>query len=163
MSVNTLLGIALVVSVILFFAAARFTRADRGRALRALVGGALASAVGLVLDICGTWAGLWYYQGDYTTHGPWIVYVAVMFAEGALAMIGWYLAGRFGNAALAVFVLVVAAGLTIQDYLIANSPFRVQIISPGIAPAVCDLLLWAVVTAVGLGTLRALSGPAKAG
>lgn len=163
MKLDALAWIPLVVAVILFCVIAYFTRADRRHVLSALIGGTLASGVGLLLDVFGHRLGLWYYLGAHISHGPWLVYVAVGFAQGAVALIGWRLAQRFNNALLAFFVFAVAAGLTGQDYLIANSPERVQIIAPGIAPAVGDLLLWIVVTVISVGTLRVLSGSAWAG
>ena len=158
MKLNALMWIPVVLAVIIFCAAAYFTRADGRRALSALIGGALGSGVGLLLDVFGYWVGLWYYQGAHISHGPWLVYVAVAFAQGAVALLAWRLAQRFSMGTVAFFVFFVAAVLTSQDYLIANSPFRVQIISPGLAPAIYDLMLWIVVTTVSVWTLRLLAG-----
>jgi hypothetical protein len=162
MKLNALMWIPLIASAVLFCAVAYFTRADGRRVLSALIGGALASGVGLFLDVCGYWTGLWYYQGAYVSHGPWLVYVAVAFVQGAVALFSWHLTQRFSNMFLVFFVFFVASVLTSQDYLIANSPFRVQIISRGLAPAVYDQMLWLLVTTVSVWTLRVLSGAARA-
>lgn len=158
MKLNALMWIPLVVAVVIFCAAAYFTRADVRRALSALIAGALGGGAGLLLDMFGYWVDLWYYQGAHISYGPWLVYVAVAFAQGAVALLGWRLAQRFSVALVAFLVFFVAAVLTSQDYLIANSPLRVQIISPGFAPAIFDLMLWIVVTAVSVRTLRLLAG-----
>jgi hypothetical protein len=160
MKLNVLAWIPLVVAVIFFGVAAYFTRADRRHVLNALIGGALAGGIGLLLDVGGYLASLWYYLGAHVSHGPWLVYVAVGFAQGVVALIAWGLAQRFNNVGLVIFVFFVASVLTSQDYFIANSPYRIQIISPGIAPAIYDLLLWLTVTTVSVWTLRALSGSA---
>jgi hypothetical protein len=158
MKLNALMWIPLVVAVIIFCAAAYFTRADGRRALSALIGGALGSGLGLLLDAGGYWVGLWYYLGEHSSHGPWLVYVAVAFAQGAVALYARRLSQRFSMAFVAFFVFFIAAVLTTQDYVIANFPFRVQIISPGLAPAIYDLMLWIVVTAVSVWILRLLAG-----
>jgi hypothetical protein len=161
MKLNALAWIPLVVAIILFGVTAYFTRADRRHVLSALIGGALASGIGLLLDVGGYYLDLWYYLGAHISHGPWLVYVAVGFVQAAVALIAWRLTQRFNQGALVIFVFFIASVLTSQDYLIASSPFRVQIIAPGPAPAVGDQLLWLLVTTISVATLRVLTGAGR--
>ena len=158
MKLNALMWIPLAVAAVIFCAAALFTRAGGRRVLSALICGALGGGVGLLLDMFGYGVGVWYYQGAHISHGPWLVYVAVAFVQGAVALLGWHLAQRYNVVFAAIFVFFVAAVLTSQDYVIANSSFRVQIISPGFGPAIYDLMLWILVTTVSVWTMRLLAG-----
>ena len=161
MKLNAPAWIPLVVAVILFCVTAFFTRAGIRHVLSSLVGGVLAGGAGLLLDVGGYWLALWHYLGAHVSHGPWLVYAAVAFVQGAVALIAWRLTERFNNGALVIFVVFVASVLTSQDYLIADSSYRVQVISPGISPAVYDQMLWILVTAISVGTLRTLTGSAR--
>ena len=64
-------------------------------------------------------------ERTHLTRGVAVVYVAVAFVQGAVALLGWHLAQRFSMAfgpGVLRFSLRCLAVLTSQDYLIANSP-----------------------------------------
>jgi hypothetical protein len=157
MTTGKLLGLA-AVFLVLFLVAAHRSRATRKRILGALLGGFVASAAGVGLDVLGTRLGWWYYTGASDAHGPWPVYVGVVFLEGAVALLGWRLTRRFGPAALALLVPAVALCTTASDFIAAGQPNPVQVIAAGRAPKAGDFLLWSAITALGLLVMRVFAG-----
>jgi len=157
MNIGKLLGLA-AVFLVLFLVVGRLSQATPQRSLGALLGGLVASAAGAGLDVLGHRLGWWYYVGASDAHGPWLVYVGVVFLEGALALLGWRLVRRYGPPALMLLVPGAALCTTAADFIAAGKPNPVQVIAPGPVPKVGDFLLWSTITALGLLVMRVFVG-----
>jgi hypothetical protein len=144
--------------IVLLGAAIYFTHAGAKRAFGALIGGIVAAILGLGLDVVGANLGWWRYTGPSSSHAPLLVYLAVAFVWSGLSLISWRLGQRLGWKVQAILIIVIPVFATIQDYLVAGSKYRTQIISPGIVPAVGDVMVWLAVTVTAQGILSALAG-----
>ncbi len=148
--------------LVLLGLAAYFTRATPRRLLGALVGGVAATVLGVGLDVAGHSLGWWHYTFVTTPYGPPLMYVAVGLWYGAgVALIGWRVTRRFGGRGQAAFIGFMTVYGPIRDYVgVAATGGAIQVITPGIAPAVGDAALWATIIAVAQGVMRLVAGPA---
>lgn len=139
-----------------------FTRATLRRLLGALVGGGAATLLGVSFDVAGHSLGWWYYVGVTTPYGPPLIYVALGLWYGAgVALIGWRITRRYRWRGQVSFIGFMAVYGPIRDYVgVALSKNRIQVIAPGIMPAVGDVILWASVVAVAQGMMRLVAGTA---
>lgn len=148
------------VSVVVFVAVGRLTRAAGRAVVAALFGGIVASAAGCALDVLGTRLGWWLYTAPGATHAPRLVYAGVAFLQGAVALIASRIATRFGAAIVALWVAVVAGGFTAQDFILSMLPNPVQVMTAGLVSLIGDFLLWSIVTTTGIVVMRLLAGEA---
>ena len=162
MSVGELITVLLIVMPAAFAAASLFTHAPGRRIVAALAGGLVAAFIGAMLDAVGHGLGLWYYVTASPDHAPWPVYAAAGFLQGAIALVGWRIRLRFDQFGLVLWIAAAAAGLTIQDYVAAALGPKVQIIAPGIAPAIGDFVVWSIVTSLTFLLMNGLASPGKA-
>ena len=163
MPFSLLLAVLLVAMPLFYFAAGLLTKATPQRGVAALAGGTVAALLGAGLDAVGTAIGLWHYEvppGSY--HAPWGIYLAVAFMEAAVALIAWWLQVRFGSGALLIVIGVLAVGSTIQDYVAAKIVHpTVQVIAPGIVPAIGDVIVWSAVVSSAIAVMYTLAGSAR--
>ena len=111
---------AVVIAAVFWFVAWR-TRAPRAVIVSAFVGGLLAGAVNVGTDAAAHHFGWWRYPEATTPFGPLLYYVEAGIGCGALAIVAWWLARRFGAAAVVVFVLLLTAYGPIRDAATANA------------------------------------------
>ena len=158
MTLRLLMGVVLTGLALFFVATSLLTRAPRRRIVAALVGGVGGGVVGAALDAVGHWLRLWDYVVGNPAHAPWPIYLGVAFAQAALALIAWRIGMRFSVYVQLAFIGVVAAAATAQDYIAAAVGPKVQVIAPGIAPAIGDFLVWSAVTSTALAIMYTLAG-----
>ena len=84
--------------------------------------------------------------------------IVVIFAF--LALVGWRIVRRFGMRGLAVSLGVLAVVGTLRDYYVAGKLMNIIVFTPGVAMAMIDGVLWAGLTALAIGVMRVVSGPA---
>lgn len=156
-----ILASASCVYVSLLIAAIYLTRATLRRVLGALAGGAVVALVGVGIEGLAHARGWWRYTAADTPYGPLAIYPLLVVAFAFLALIGWRIQRRFGLRGLAVFLTILAIVGTVRDYLIAGHVMGLVVFAPGIALAIIDALLWAGLTALAIGVMRAVSGPAR--
>jgi len=158
MTVGLLVTVLLIAMPVVFFLASLFTRAPGKRIVAALSGGLIAAFIGAGLDAVGSRLGLWHYVTASPDHAPWGIYIAAGFLQGAAALIGWRIHQRFGLIGLVLWIGAVAVGSTVQDYVAAAFGPKVQIIAPGLEPAIGDFIVWTIVTSVTVTLMFAFAG-----
>src|SRR5262249_53998084 len=106
-----------------------FTRATPRRVAGAVIGGILATCVGVVLDVIGDRIGSGHYTLVRAPYGPLPMYVAVALWYGmTVQLIGWRIARRFGFSGLVGFIAFMSAYGPARDYVgIALTQGRVQV------------------------------------
>jgi hypothetical protein len=144
----------------LLLAAIYFTRATTRRVLGALAGAGAVALVGAVVEGVAHAQGWWRYTSDDTPYGPLAIYPLLVVAFAFLALIGWRITRHFGWRGLTVFLGILAVVGTLRDYLIAGSLMGLIVFAPGVVLAIIDAFLWAGLTALAIGVMRLVSGPA---
>jgi hypothetical protein len=136
------------------------TRAPRRRFVGALVGGAAVAAVGVGVEGLCQSLGLWHYPSVAGRYGPPAMYPVIFLMWAGYSLIGWRVARRFGGRGEIVFLAAIAIAGTLRDFAIAWLMPGVIVFSPGAAIVVIDLLCWFGLTALALGMMRMVAGPA---
>ena len=159
--------IGTVVAPVLFAASILLTRA-RGRQILGGVAGA--AAYGLTTfawDHIAAMAGWWHYPYDPRATGQAFALdlIAGVVAGGAFGLVGWRLTGRFGRRGLAGFLIAWSTWGAIHDLggsvLFAAS--NLMTFTPGVAPAIADVLNYATSAAAAQLAIRLIAGPAPTG
>jgi hypothetical protein len=138
-----------------------FTRATTRRVLGTLAGGVAVAVVGAGVEAFAHAQGWWRYTSDDTPYGPVALYPALVAVFAFLALIGWIVTRRFGWRGVVVFLAVLAVAGALRDYLISGKLMGLIVFAPGILLAIIDGFLWAGLTALAIGVMRLVSGPAR--
>ena len=155
------LQLLLVLAVVGVFAViAFFTRAGPRRIGAALVASVAVGFFVAVVDALAYGPGLWRYPIVDTPIGPPAFYVASGLGYGGGAgLVGWRLVRRFGPRAFGWFVAFFMAYGPLRDYVGAASSGLI-VFGPGPVPPIADSLAWGAGTALGLGIVLGIGGPA---
>jgi hypothetical protein len=137
-----------------------FTRATTRRISGALAGGAVVAVVGAGIEAFAHAQGWWRYTSDDTPYGPVALYPVLVVIFAFLALIGWVVTRRLGWRGVAGFLAVLAVVGALRDYLISGKLMGLIVFAPGILLAIIDGFLWAGLTALAIGVMRLISGPA---
>src|SRR5437899_3034031 len=158
---STELQLLLVLAVVGALAViAFFTRAGPGRIAAALVASVVVGFFVAVVDALAYGPGLWRYPIVDTPIGPPAFYVASGLGYGGGAgLVGWRLVRRFGPRAFGWFVAFFMGYGPLRDYAGAASSGLI-VFGPGPVPAIADSLAWGAGTALGLGIVLGIGGPA---
>jgi serine/threonine protein kinase len=151
------------VVVVLFGAAAYFTRANARRTMGALAGGVVFIRVmleGVALeDSMGLGHFTWVIKPE-SLLPIWLSGVPY----GAMGMLlGWRVIRRFGWRGNLVFLAVVGISGPCRDYLSSSIMQLVAPVHGVVLPWVLDSIVWIASIAAGLGVMRLVAGPAAAG
>jgi hypothetical protein len=141
-------------------AATYFTRAGVRRIAGALAGGVVVAIFGLGVEALAHKRRWWRYTSEDTVVGPLAMYPLIVVIFAFLALIAWRISRRFGLRGLAVSLGVLAVVGTLRDYLVAGKLMDMIVFAPGPVVAIVDGLLWAGLTALAIGVMRLVSGPA---
>jgi hypothetical protein len=136
------------------------TRATPRRVLGALAGGLAVAIVGVGVEVLFQTLGFWHYPSVDRPYGPLMMYPVILLMWSGYSLIGWRVARRFGWRGAALFLAAVTTLGTLRDFVIAWRMPDVIVLSPGIATVLIDLLCWCGLTALALGVMRLVAGPA---
>ena len=89
------------------------------------------------------------------------MYPVLIVMMAFLSLFGWVVMRRFGGRGLFVFLAVLAAVGALRDYFISGKLMGLIVFAPGISLAIIDAALWAGLTAISIGVMRLVSGPAR--
>jgi hypothetical protein len=142
-------------------AAVYFSRATTRRVVGALAGGVAVALVGPGVEAFAHARGWWRYPHDDTPVGPLAMYPVLVVMMAFLALFGWVVMRRFGWRGLIVFLGVLAVVGALRDYFISGKLMGLIVFAPGILLVVIDAALWAGLTALAIGVMRLVSGPAR--
>lgn len=158
---NALLFAAYAVYGSILLLAFHFLRTTARERWSALAGGLAAAVAGLAIEAAAHALGWWSYTMGDTPIGPPAIYPALVIVFAFLALIGSRILRRFGLRGFAAYLLVLAIVGTARDFLIAGRLLKLAVFAPGPAMIVCDCLLWAGLTALATGVMRAIAKPAR--
>ena len=161
MTLQLMLVVASGVYLVVFVAAAWFTRATSRRVKSALIGGAAVAITGVGVECLAHAAGWWRYPSVETPYGPPLIYPVVILLFAALSLVGWRVARRFGWRGQAVFICAVTILGTLRDYRVAAWFPQFIVFAPGMATVIVDAACWAGLLALALGVMRLVAGPAR--
>ena len=156
-----ILVLASCIYVSILAAAIYFSRAGARRIAGALAGGLAVAILGLGVEALAHKQGWWRYTSDDTSVGPVAMYPLLVAIFAFLALVGWRIVRRFGMRGLALSLGVLAVVGTLRDYFVAGKLMNIIVFTPGVAMAMIDGVLWAGLTAVAIGVMRLVSGPAR--
>jgi hypothetical protein len=142
-------------------AAIYFSRATKRRVMGALAGGVAVALVGPGVEALAHAQGWWRYPVDDTPVGPLAMYPVLVVMMAFLALFGWVAMRRFGGRGLVVFLGVLAVVGALRDYFISGKLMGLIVFAPGVPLALIDAGLWAGLTALAIGVMRLVSGPAR--
>jgi hypothetical protein len=138
-----------------------FTRASRRRFLGALAGGLAVAIAGVGVEVLAHSLRLWHYSSVEKSYGPPLMYPVIVLMWAGYSLIGWRVMRRFARRGLVVFLSAVTVLGTLRDYLIADKMMGFITLSPGIVSILVDCVCWAGLTALALGVMRLVAGPAS--
>ncbi len=142
------LVLGLIVTVILFAAAAFFTRATPWRIVGALIGACPLVLVVLLYDGIAAQLGWWHYPSVTTGNAPVAWYIAAALGYGAaLGLVGWRVIRRFGMRGLVAFLAVFALFGVTRDYLYSITTGLI-VFGSGLVPLGADLFAYASAAAL---------------
>ena len=153
-------------SLLVFAAAAFFTRATWHRLLGATLGGLLFTLAWLLrwrIDFSMGWWRSTFPEtpnpGVLFSH-PAILLVMPLFGA-ALLLVSWRVARRFGWLGCILYIILLGANFAVRDRFYWDYLMRVLVATPGIGPIVVDTAF--LVSGLGLGhfTMRLVAGPAR--
>jgi hypothetical protein len=138
------------------------TRATRRRFLGALAGGLAVAVVGVGVEVLFQTLGFWHYPSVEQRYGPPLMYPLILLMWAGYSLIGWRVMRRCGWRGEVVFLAAVTILGTLRDFVVAALMPDVIAISPGIATALLDILLWSGLTALAQGVMQLIAGSAAA-
>ena len=136
------------------------TRAGLRRFLGALAGGCAVAVVGAGVEILARTVGLWHYPSVEQPYGPLLMYPVLILMWAGYSLIGWRVMRRFGRRGLVVFLAAVMVLGTFRDYFVADKALGFITLSPGIGTILADGVCWSGLTALAMGVMRLVAGPA---
>jgi hypothetical protein len=141
-------------------AAVYLSRATTRRVLGALAGGASVALFGTGVEAFAHARGWWRYTSDDTRVGPLAMYPVLVVMFAFLALFGWIVMRRYDGRGLALFLVILAVVGALRDYFISGKLMGLIVFAPGVVLAIIDAALWAGLTALAIGVMRLVSGPA---
>jgi hypothetical protein len=166
-SLDRLLGVSLaalsaILTLAFFLLVAYLSRATARRVAGAIAVAALVAPMVLAVDLAASSAKLWRYLGVATAYAPIGFYLASGLGIGAVSLVVWRLARRFGPRVNAMTIAFFALYGPARDYLASRlAPSMIEF-SPGAAPLLADMLAWASGISLALFAMRLVAGPAGA-
>ena len=140
------------------------TRARLRRAAGALAGGMLFGAIWIVEHRIDHLMGWWRNRLAETSHPfsiPALFFLVVPVTSAVYLLVSWRLARRFGWAAVAVFIVVVAVIVTAGNRLLFEIVTQIMTVSPGVRPLLADAAFVSVGLMLGYAVMRLIAGPAR--
>ncbi len=142
-------------------AAIYFSRATTRRVMGALAGGLSVALVGSGVEAFAHARGWWRYPDGDSPVGPLAMYPVLVVMMAFLSLFGWVVMRRFGGRGLVVYLVVLAVLGALRDYFISGKLMGLIVFAPGISLAIIDAGLWAGLTAISIGVMRLVAGPAS--
>lgn len=137
------LVLGLIVTAIMFVAAAFFTRATSRRIVGAFIGVCLLVLVIQFYDAIAAQLGWWHYPSVTTGNAPLAWYIAAALGYGgAFGLVGWRVIRRFSLRGLVGFLVAFALFGVTRDYLYSITT-ELIVFGPGLVPLGADLFAYA--------------------
>ena len=145
-----------------FLIVAYLSRATARRAAGAIAVAALVAPLVAAVDAIAFRANLWRYPGAAAPYGPIGFYLASGLGIGAVSLVVWRLARRFGARAYAITIAFFTLYGPARDQLAGRLAPSVIVFSPGPIPFLVDMLAWGLGLSLALLAMRVVAGPAGA-
>ena len=155
-----------IIAPLLFGLCAYFTRANVRRIASAVVGAAAYSAINYAWDQVAERLGWWSYPAWLGTgRAPLTLYFLAGVAGGAMGLIGWRIARRWGWKGVVGYLLFWTAYAVVHDYggSMAFASSQLMVFGPGFLPLLADMLWYVTGNAAVLLAIRLIGGPMRSG